>query len=174
MNINMNNNINNFYNILLESYIIFALFAIGFYILIKYILTPFQLNSTAEFAIKQLSFYGLEQLKQTAEFKNNRDNSLNKLRQTENAKQQEVDAKNKEYENKQIIILISMTVGIAVLLVIPLLFGWIKLYDINWRHLALVLMINLIIILVVEAIFIYYVIGKHTSIRFYPLFNIKV
>jgi hypothetical protein len=166
----MNKYILKIYDILLESYIIFALFAIFFFILIKYILTPFQLDVTAEFAIKQLGFYGLDLIKKTSIFQENINKTKADLEKTEHERQLEVDAANKEYENKQLIILVSMTIGIAVILTIPILLGFIKLSDINWRHLLLVLTINLMIILIAEAIFIYYVIGEHSAIRFYPIF----
>lgn len=166
----MNEYISKFYEILLESYIIFTLFAIFFYILVKYILTPFQLDITSNFAIKQLGYYGLDFIKQTSTFKENINKTKDNLAKTEHDRQLEVNAVNKEYENKQLIILTSMTIGIAVILIIPVLFGFIKLSDINWRHLALVLTINLMIILIIEIIFIYYVIGKYSTIRFYPAF----
>lgn len=168
---NLNLNIPKIYNIILESYIIFALFALFFFILIKYILTPFQLDVTSNFAIKQLDFYGLDLIKHTSQFRENIDKTKLDLQKTEHERQIEVDAANKEYENKQIIILISMTIGLAVILAIPILFGLVKLGDINWHHLALVLMINLMIILLLEFIFIYFVIGEFTTIRFYPAFS---
>jgi hypothetical protein len=166
----MNINIPKIYNILLESYIIFVLFAVFFFILIKYILTPFQLDVTSNFAIKQLEFYGLDLIKQTSQFKENIEKTKIELQNTEHKRQLEVDAANKEYENKQIIILISMSIGIAIILSIPILLGFIKLGDINWKYLALVLMVNLMIILIFEFILIYFVIGQFSAIRFYPAF----
>ena len=161
----------NFYNILLESYIVFTLFAIFFFVLIKYILTPYQISITGNFAIKQLKIYHLDLLKETAYFKENIKETIDSLNKSEATVQASVDAFNSEYENKQIIILTSMTCGIALLIAIPLIFGWLRIGDINWRHLVLVFFVNLVIIVVIEAIFIIYVIGQYSAIRFYPAFE---
>jgi len=156
------------YTSILESYIIFVLFAIFFYVLIRYIITPYQLEVTSDFAIKQLEFYGLPQLVKTKVFNENIEEVKRDLSKSEQARQDEVDSANEKYYNTQLIIFFSMIVGIALFLSIPLLFGIIKINAVDWKHLLYVLIINLIIILIVEVTFIFVVIGEYSTIRFYP------
>lgn len=163
----------NIYNIILESYVIFVIFAIFFFVLIKYIITPYEIEIVKGFAIKTLKNYGINEMVQLSSyFSDIIIDTQQKLNTAAIIEKSEVDAFNIEYENTQIYILIGMTFGILILMLIPILIGIIKFSDINWTKLLLVFFINTVIILVCEALFFIYIIGNYNTIRFYPLLEI--
>jgi len=156
------------YSIVLESSIIFVIFAVFFIVLLKYILTQYEIATTVEFATKQLKFYNLDLIRSTTYFEEQKQAAIEDLQKSKNARQQEVDEFNAPYEKKQLLLLAAMISVLAILLAIPIMLGWIKVSDINWKYMLSVMVINLVIILGLEATFVVYVIGQYSAIRFYP------
>lgn len=162
------------FNIIVEAYIIFIIFAIFFYILISNILTNYQITTVSQFAVKQLQLYGLDAIKEIPGFREYVTQMRQDAAEKEAERQTEVDTNNSTYKKNQIIVLVSMTIGTGILLAFPLLMGWVSIRNLPFARYLRILLINLIIIIGIEVFFIKSVIGNYTSIRFYPLLESSI
>jgi len=161
------------YNIILESYIVFVIFAIFFFVLLKYIITPYEIEIVKKFAITALKNYGVDEMfKISNYFTDVITNAQRTLNNSAMLEQTKVNEFNAEYEMKQIYILVGMTIGLLIVMIIPIIIRIVKIRDIDWIRLLSVFAFNLIIILVCEALLFIYVIGNYNTIRFYPLLEL--
>lgn len=168
----------NGFNILTEVIIGFGTFALFFGIFMNYVFTKYEVELLGKFVKESVSFYkGNPSNKQSQDLHNqmktliNSNSDVNNLEKNVSADDEYVHSYNKPYDNKLMYIILGMIFGLLGLLLIPVILGFIRLEQINFKYIGLSLVLHIILIVGFELLFLLYIITFINPVKLYSVFE---
>ena len=162
------------YDILIEILIGFSTFAIFFYVFMTYYFTSYEIHLMAGFINKSISFYSITQsAEQKKQLQDLIQNSNEKKKIESEVKQNEdaVQKHNKVYDNKLLMIVIIMISILFLLVIVPLLLGFVRLDQLNFKYIGLSLVLHIILIVGFELLFLLVILKYINPVKLYMTFQ---
>lgn len=165
-----NKRVINGFDILVEVIIGFGVFVLFFIVFMNYIFTDYQTSLLGKFIQNSLEFYKPIMPSQLKNLLTSQLN-INKIEQDSKANHDKVNEFNKPYDNKLILISLSMLGGLIVLAIIPVILGIVPLSHINLKFIGISLLLHLILIIGFEVVFIIGVLPFINTVKIYKLLD---
>lgn len=163
----------NTYNIIIEILIGFGVFAIFFGIFMNYYFTNYEVELLGTFIKQSISFYkgggDLEKQELTNLIKNT--DSIKELNTDVKNDEHEVHNYNKPYDDRLMIIILGMIAILLCILLFPLLLGFIRLDQLNFKYIGLSTILHIILIIGFELFFLLYIITFINPVKLYNVFE---